>query len=217
MISSCSSPWYDQFLLSESLTPSFASWIAHAEFETKVAAAGQSIAVAKQVQAGLGRHISTLTASQVEHYQKVGVSVQSSEHNNFFWLTVLHWADRIHFTAALCFSPVSSKVRCLTFSFDHCHYQDMPHHLESHCSCELRLGSYGSDYGRFAVRFVSTMGYPIKSMLWSGQSERVGDQTFAEIQVARYLGFHRGRWYCRQPCNYSFASLYPLWPSSTSK
>lgn len=56
----------------------------------KLVATGQSIAVAKQVQAGLGQHISTLTASQVEDYQKVGFSVQTSKQNKVFRLTVLH-------------------------------------------------------------------------------------------------------------------------------
>ncbi|MCJ1426539.1 hypothetical protein MMC29_004442 [Sticta canariensis] len=45
-------------------------------FAAMLVAASQSIAVAKQVQAGLGRHISTLTASQVEDYQKTGYVAQ---------------------------------------------------------------------------------------------------------------------------------------------
>ncbi|MCJ1462539.1 hypothetical protein MMC07_001141 [Pseudocyphellaria aurata] len=45
-------------------------------FAAMLAAAAQSIAVAKQVQAGLGQHINTLTANQVESYQKTGYVAQ---------------------------------------------------------------------------------------------------------------------------------------------
>lgn len=105
MISSCSPPWYDQFLHSGSWT-SFASWIAHADFQSKLAAAGQSIAVAKQVQAGLGRHISTLTVSQIEDYQKVGFSVQTYEQKEFSQLTYYveqtGYAAQLLYILALC-------------------------------------------------------------------------------------------------------------------
>lgn len=181
MISLCSPLWYDQFLHSASLTPTFASWIASSCWlGTKLAAASQNIAVAKQVEAGLGRHISTLTASQVEDYQKVGFSDETSEENELSQLTVLNWADGICCTVALYTSTVSSKICCLALSFDYYHYQDMSHHSEGHSSCKLRLDFCRGNYHRFAVRFVSTVGHPIKSMLQSGQSERVRDQIFAE-------------------------------------
>ena len=47
--------------------------------KSKLAATSESILVAKQVRAGLGRHISTLTIAQVENYQKVGICLEAQK------------------------------------------------------------------------------------------------------------------------------------------
>ena len=39
----------------------------------QVVAIGQTIAIANQVTAGLGRHINSLTTSQIDRYQKVSI------------------------------------------------------------------------------------------------------------------------------------------------
>lgn len=68
----------------------------------------------------------------------------------------------------------------------------MPYVSERHRSYQLCLGFCGGDYYRFAVRFVSTVGHIIESMLRSGQSERVWDRIFAENPVSLLSGISLG-------------------------
>lgn len=75
----------------------------------QLSAVGQSIAVGKQVSVGLGRHISTLTDSQIEEYQKVRIYPSSS--SNIFHLVDFLILDRIHRRIALYPHALPSQIR----------------------------------------------------------------------------------------------------------
>lgn len=87
MIISCWPPWYALLLYPSCFSNPHAKI---SESSEQLSAVGQSIAVGKQVSTGLGRHINTLTDSQIEEYQKASLS---SSVGNFMSLIFNHRLD----------------------------------------------------------------------------------------------------------------------------
>lgn len=122
----------------------------------QLSAVGQSIAVGKQVSNGLGRHINTLTDSQIDEYQKA--SLTFSWEISRFWLSII---DRIHRRVALHINTLPSKIRRPAFSQYDCHWICPSQCTKDCCGCEFLLGADFHDCHCRAVCPSSTVGYHI--------------------------------------------------------